>query len=66
MRLNRNWLTVLGIALGLPSVTVSTAYVAYILVKEGLINKYLAFGIFFLILFQMIFLLVWYAKRPKN
>lgn len=56
----------MALALSLPSTILFTAWGLMHLVKEGLLNRYIAISLFLLIIFNTFFLMLRYGRRKKN
>jgi len=57
---------VLGLTLSLPSTIIGSAILTMGLMKEGYIPKWLAVILFLAIVFNIFFLIVWYAIKSKD
>lgn len=64
--MDKKWVTVLGLAMSLPSTILGTAYIAHLLVKEGYISKVVGFGAFFLVIANIFYWMIWYALKNKD
>ena len=66
MMKNGKYLKVLGLAISFPSTILFLAFGISKLVEEGIINRSLGFGIFFIVIFNILWLMVRYAFNKKN
>jgi hypothetical protein len=66
MKLPKNWLTILGLSLSLPSTILAMAWGLFKLSESGIIPTWLAATLLFLSVAQILFLMVYYAVRKKN
>ena len=63
---NGKYLKVLGLAISFPSTILFLAFGTYKLVEEGIISLNLGFGVFFIVIFNILWLMVRYAFNKKN
>ncbi len=66
MKIDQKWLKVTGIAVGLPGLIFTSAFVLFKLSEKNLLAKLHAIVIFLLIIFYSLFLLVKNAIHKKN
>ena len=64
--LDKKWITVLGLAMSLPSTILVTAWLAHFLVTHGYVSKLVGFGFFFLVIFNIFYWIVWHAIKNKR
>ena len=67
MKFDKKYLQVLGIALSFPSSILVMAWGTWELIKRGVFSKYIGWGIFVLVIFNYVFLIIRYAfiKRKE-
>ena len=66
MIFDKKYLKPLGIALSLQSTILGLAYFTYELINNGIISKGVGFTAFFLVIFNLLWLMVRYARNRKN
>ncbi len=66
MQLQKKWLPVVSLALGLPSTILFSAIFLLDLVKKGIISQFFAVIIFLAIIIHIILIMVIYAVKRKN
>ncbi|ATH06387.1 hypothetical protein BIY24_00035 [Halobacteriovorax marinus] len=64
--LDKKWLQVTGLALSFPSTILVAAYVMKLLVEKEILSKTTGVLIFLAIIFNTIYLMVYYAFKNKN
>jgi hypothetical protein len=60
------YLKVLGLAISFPSTILTLAFGVHKLVDQGLVSRNLGFGLFFIVIFNILWLMVRYAFNKKN
>jgi hypothetical protein len=66
MKIPKNWMAALGIALSLPSTILGIAWVAFKLVELNYISRNWGIAIFLLVIVNSFVLLVWHGINKKN
>lgn len=66
MKIPKNWVAVLGVALSLPSTIFAIAYGAFKLVELGYISRFWGIALFLLVIVNSFVLLVWHGTRKKD
>lgn len=66
MKVEKKWLAVLSIGMGLPSAILCLGYVAWKLVEDGVLEKKIAFSVFFLVVISFLVSMVAYACKKKS
>ena len=64
--MRKKWLAVLTIAMSIPSTIAIFVYGVSVLVERGYVSKNVGYGIFFLVILGMLWLMVKYAVDKKN
>ncbi len=64
--LDKKWVQVTGLALSFPSTILVAAYAMKVLVEKGYLGKTTGVLIFLAIIFNTIYLMVYYAFKNKN
>ena len=63
---NGKYLKLLALTISFPSTILFLAYGTYQLVEENIISRNVGFGIFFIVIFNILWLMVRYAFNKKN
>ena len=66
MKIPKNWMAALGIALSLPSTILGIAWVAFKMVELGYISRFWAIVLFLLVIVNSLILLVWHGINKKD
>jgi hypothetical protein len=64
--MNKKWLVITALAMGLPSAIFGTAFILYLLHKEGIISQLWAFIILLAVVANIFYLMLYYAFNKKN
>lgn len=60
------YLKVLGLAISFPSTILTLAFGIFKLVEAGVVSKNIGFGIFFIVIFNILWLMIRYAFFKKD
>jgi hypothetical protein len=66
MKIPKNWIAALGVALSLPSTILGIAWGAFKLVELGYISRFWAIILFVTVVGNSLALLVWHGINKKN
>lgn len=66
IKLEKKWIKVVTLALGFPSIILFSAIAVSRLISLEIISKKIGIGFFFVIIFNSLLLMVWYAYKGKN
>ena len=64
--MKKKWLAALTVAMSIPSTIAVLVYGISVLVESGYLSRSLGYGIFFLVILGMLWLMVKYAVDKKN
>lgn len=66
MKFEAKWIKLIALATSLPSSILFLAYLSYRLVQENIVSAWLGYGLFFFVVADLIFLIVYYAYKNKG
>jgi len=63
---DKKWLHIMGLALSLPSTIFAMAYGSMLLYEHGILTKMQSVFLFLAVIFNSLFMMVYYAYKKKN
>ena len=66
IKFDPKYIKVLGLALSFPSLILSLAYCTYLLVENEIVSMAVGYSIFFIVIFNILWLMIRYALNKKD